>query len=238
MSKPKLIVNQPFGLGDIIYIQHILDVLSRKHRIILPVADEFKWIADYNKNPDIEIISKNDYAMNYDRFERDENYLPLRYATQHLYGLGPTDYSHDHTVMVDKYTWLGINPDDWCNFDFKYDEEKEDQLFKRLGLQEDSCYVLVNGNGGSSTVGREKTEIFVDSPLVVNMNFIDGFTLLDWRKVVSKCSVLHTISTSLVYLADLWCDEKTELFVYKRNNNPNTLHSIQPILRKKWNYVF
>lgn len=238
MSKPKLIVNQPFGLGDIIYIQHILSVLSHNHEVILPVADEFKWIAEYNKNPDIKIISKNDYPMNYDRFERDDHYLPLRYATQHLYGLGPTDYSHDHTVMLDKYTWLNIDASQWNTFDFNYNTQKEDQLYKELGLNDSSDYILVNGNGGSNTVGREKSEINVDHPLIIQMNFVDGYTLFDWRKVVSKCRALHTISTSLVYLADQWCGDNVELFVYKRNNNPNTLHSIQPILTKKWNYMF
>jgi hypothetical protein len=212
--------------------------LSEKYAIIFPVVDEYGWLVDYIKNPDITVVKKSNFPFNYDRFDRDSEYLPIRYATQHLHGLSPTDYSHDHTVMVDKYLWMGYDPKSWIDFNFHYNVDKENELFTKLGLKEGSDYVVVNGNGGSDAVGKESLSIQIDSDNIVEMTYVEGFTLMDWRKVIMHCKELHTISTSLVYLADQWCNETCELNVYKRNNNPNTLYTIQPIMTRNWNYVF
>lgn len=237
-DKPILVINQPFGLGDIIYIQALVSELSNDRHIVFPISDEFFWLSSYIENPDVTYVKRSEYNIDYDRFDRSDDYLPLRYATQHLYGLGPTDYSHDHTVMTDKYNLMGIDPKKWIDFKFNYQAQKEDDLFRHLGLEEDMVYTVVNGNGGSDSVGRVRRDIPVDSDHVIQMSFIEGFSLLDWRKVLSRCQEFHTISTSVVYLVDQWCSPECRLFCYERNNNPDTLNSIKPILTKNWNYVY
>jgi len=235
-----LIVNQFFGLGDIIYIQNLLHDLSSKHKIIFPIADDYYWIVDYlEKNQNISCIKKSQCAVNLENPFPDDSYLPLRWATQIYRGLGPNDYSHDHTVMEDKYLLLNKNPKDWINYQFKRNSKKENELYELLGSPTD--FIFLNNNFGSNVVGSGKSNIIIDrSKKIIELSFINGYTLFDWIKVIEMASEIHTISTSLVFLCDKYSNNSCKKVVYRRNNNNQTIDAIKNILTTGWefNYEF
>jgi len=235
-----LCVNQFFGLGDIIYIQTLLEELSKKYNITFPIADEYYWIVSYlTQNDNISYIKKSECSINLENPFPTDSYLPLRWATQIHRGLGPADYSHDHTVMEDKYLMLKRDPKEWINYQFTRNSKKENELYELLGSPTD--FIFLNNNFGSNIVGSGRSNIIFDSSKkVVELSFINGYTLFDWIKVIEMASEIHTISTSLVFLCDKYSNNLCKKVVYRRNNNNQTLDAIKNILTTDWefNYEF
>ena len=46
MTKPQLLIDQPAGIGDILWIQKIIKVLSQKYEVFHPVKDSISWMVD------------------------------------------------------------------------------------------------------------------------------------------------------------------------------------------------
>jgi hypothetical protein len=233
------LVNQYFGLGDVIYVQYLLGLFSSNEDIVFPIADEYFWITDYLQcNSKIRYIKKSECKVNLENPIPSHSYLPLRWATQIRYNLASNDYSHDHTVMEDKYLLFGVNPKHWVNYQFKRNLEKEQSLIKLLGLEDGKPITLVNNNFGSSVVGSGKSNIPVIGlgENTVEMSKIDGYTLFDWIGVIEKAESVHTVSTSLVYLVDKYSKPECNRNVYTRNNDPKSLDGIRNIMTSEWNY--
>ncbi len=55
---------------------------------------------------------------------------------------------------------------------------------------------------------------------VVELQYIDGFTLLDWCKVFEKAKSVYTINTSLNYIIDT-LDTSYERYVVVAHNEQN-----------------
>ena len=176
-----LIINQPFGLGDIIFLQGLVEKLRQDYNVIFPVADEYAWVKDYLERENVQFPKKSEVPINYEDANMREGYLPLRFATQVLRGLHPHDYSHDYTVMEDKYSLVEENPSIWRNFTIKRNLKKEQELINHLGLVRDD-YVFVNENYGSCAVGRGSINLDKVEGNVVNMSIIEGYSYdRDWE---------------------------------------------------------
>jgi len=223
-KKETLIVNQPFGLGDILYVQNICNHLSQTKRVIYPVSPEFMWITEYYKHLEVEYRNRDDFPIAYDDHEMKRGYLPLRFASQVIYSLWKWDFSHDATVMEDKYHLIGLDPQSWRETLWKRKEEKELELFNKLGLSEDEPYIIVNTMYGSATVGTGEAPIDLKDTgdkKIVNTSYVDGYTLLDWGLVYEKASEVHTVSTATCWVIDGVCSDKTKKFIYPRPNQPD-----------------
>jgi hypothetical protein len=233
-----LLVNQYFGLGDIIYVQTLLEDLSKNYNILFPIADEYYWIVPYLKsNQNINYIKKSQCSINLENPYPTENYFPLRWATQLHRKLSPTDYSHDHTVMEDKYLIFNKDPKSWIKHEFVRDYVKENELYELLGSP--TNFVLINNNFGSNTVGAGKSNISkLSEEKVVELSIKKGYTMFDWLKVVENAKEIHTISTSLVFLCDKYANEHCKKSVYIRNNNNQTLDALKNILITNWDFIY
>jgi hypothetical protein len=49
------------------------------------------------------------------------------------------------------------------------------------------------------------------------MDFIDGYTLLDWAGIIEKAETIHTVNTSLLYMLET-LNVTDQLHLYTRNN--------------------
>lgn len=226
-TQKSLIINQPFGLGDIIFVQNIINHFSKTRKIIFPVYDEYIWVKDYFLNDNVEYVKKSDFVIDYDNHIPTEDYLPLRFSTQLYRGLSKFDYSHDHTVMEDKYNYLNLNFKDWKNFTLLRNEKKESELCNLLGLH-DNDYCLVNENFGSDAVGSGKISIplsDIENKKIIKLQKINGFTMFDWCGVLEKCNEIHTMDTSFVWLVD-YLNFNQKKFIYFRSNNTLGLKNI------------
>jgi hypothetical protein len=227
-----VIINQPFGLGDIIFLQGLVEKLRQDHTIVFPVADEYAWVSYYLKRDNVHFPRRSEVAINYEDTTMREDYLPLRFSTQILRGLSPHDYSHDHTVMEDKYSLMKEHYRIWRDFPINRNLKKEKELVSYLGLDGDD-YVFINETYGSDSVGRGLINIQEVSKKTVRLSIIDGYTLFDWISVLEKCKQFHTVDTSVVWLID-FLQLPGKKVVYPRSLNTQSLKSV---ISKDWIFV-
>lgn len=227
----KLIINQPFGLGDIIFLQGLVEKLRQDNNIIFPVADEYHWVQDYLGRENVHFPARSQYPIDYEDASMREDYLPLRFSTQVLRGLAPHDYSHDHTVMEDKYSLMGYDYSIWRDFPLNRNLDKEDELIKDLGLQAND-YTFINEMYGSGAVGSGSINIPKQGKTVTLFRK-EGYTLFDWIGVLEKCKSFYTVDTSVVWLIDyLNLDGKKAMFSRSANTQ-----GIKKILSPDWELV-
>jgi hypothetical protein len=228
--KKKCIINQPRGIGDILFLEPLCRWLNEGYEITFPVEDSFYWIKDYI--PYVKWVKKSEFHMDYEKFSWgkicEHEYFPLRFANPIHRGLMPHDYSDQFNCMKDKYRLFGKDPEMWKDLKWWRDFEKEDLLFKKLGLEEDENYIFVNEE---SSLG--KTDIKVKSNLKkIYQAKIEGFTLLDWAKVIQMAKEIHTVNTSNFYLIETLPLRATELHMYGRVKEG--IAGIKDLMTKKW----
>lgn len=228
----ELIINQPFGLGDIIFLQGLVEKLRQDSSIIFPVADEYHWVQNYLGRENVQFPRRSQYPINYEDATMREGYLPLRFSTQVLRGLSPHDYSHDHTVMEDKYTLMSEDYSSWRNFPIKRNYEKEQELINHLGLNGND-YIFVNEMFGSQAVGQGHITLPDLEGKVVSLARVAGYTLFDWIGVLEKCKAFYTVDTSVVWLIDYLKLEGPKT-MFSRSTNTS---GIKKVISPDWELV-
>jgi hypothetical protein len=226
----RIIVNQYFGLGDILFIEPIYKYLNSDLglRVIAPIQDQYLWIKDHIKY--VDFVGISEFNMDYERFDfglfksttgeisEDTAYLPLRFSDQIFRDLRPHDSSASRYWMTDKYSVLGLNYNLWRNISLERNLEKEEQL-KSIVLNdlEGSEYDFCNSfyqNSLNINLDLE-SKVKRDVP-VISMSKIDGYTMVDWSGVIEGAKRVHTVSTSLLYMIQAIYQEGKEYHLYPR----------------------
>lgn len=235
------LIYQPLGLGDIFYVQPIVDhFISKGSTVYFPVSDiYFDLINEYIQPKEnlIWVRESDDYPMKafcgMSTIESvgDDAYIPLTFADRHITNCG---------FMAAKYHWLGIPVTDWRNnFQIIRNPEREQKLIDTYELHGD--YVLVNRAFGTNPRDRE---INFDTELPVHVMSMqqdkeNGFHIFDWIGALENANIIHTVGTSICYLADKFCTD-TELHIYERRDAwmPRTYHNeINLVYRnERWIY--
>jgi hypothetical protein len=220
-------INQPSGLGDILMCEPIArHYYNLGYKIIYWVREDYLWIRDYIKY--INFISINDNYTTSDEaiFSDEMIYLPV----MHKRLSNDADWVNGGW-LYDKYRVAKLDYNLWKTFDYTRNEEKENELFQKLGL-ENKDYILVNEY---SSVGRRKLNI--DSEYdIVYMSNIPEFTMLDWGKIIENAKEVHTVSTSIVFPA--FKMNHPNLTIYSRHHkNDSTISTIIDVFKSyKPNY--
>lgn len=210
-----VILNQPAGLGDLIFIQTIAnDFIRENHKVVIPVWNEHVVL---NKHfPNVTFISKDLLKINY---EEKKDYtvngariIPLRFAE----AIQKLPYKD---CMKAKYSLLGLDWNRWREMTWVRHPQHEHRLFSEvLGLQEGERYNLINTNFRFDNSGR--ANFTVNNGLKnVFMTVREGYTLLDWSKVIQQATQIHQVSSAMFYvceLLDLKCEEN---HLYVRRDN-------------------
>lgn len=241
INKKICVIKQPGGLGDIFYLQKLTHKLKNKYDIYWYVVSGYYWVKDYIK--DVNFLDK----------QSEEMYSPLRenqkfynvylnntpYENQEILYL-PTLFAHnllpDFKVMNSKYELAGINGDDWVDyFNFTRNHDKENKLFYDvLNLKDNEEYCFVTKNIGLG--GTNKLDINYQGKLrVVELEYIPGFTLLDWCKVVEKASEIHIADSSISLVVEKLSLSTDKLFLYTRRSG--NFSEIDYLFKKKFNLV-
>jgi hypothetical protein len=69
------------------------------------------------------------------------------------------------------------------------------------------------------------------------MEIIDGFTLLDWYKVLQNAKQIHTVSTSIIYMLEKMELNAEAVCIYIRKPEEQDLKNIDYILTDKHKYI-
>lgn len=246
-----IVVNQYFGLGDILFIEPIYRYLSDLGlKVIAPIQDQYIWIQDHIRFVDFRKMSGFD--MDYERFDfgilktltgeeiTDTAYLPLRFSDQIYRDLRPHDSSASRYWMTDKYSVLGLDYNKWSSIKLERNKEREKTL-KSIVLKDigDSEYDFCNSfyqnalNVGLNLESRVKREI----PLV-SMSKLEGYTIVDWSSIIEGAKKVHTVSTSLLYMIQAIHQEGKEYHLYPRLPEKG-FYTVEEFLPSYWtkNYI-
>lgn len=218
---------QTFGLGDIIFEQTVVRKIAKNSPILWGVEKHFCEGLS-RAYPDISFIDKErlniDYLSKEDRIEDGVRYIPFRFADQIL----KVPYSR---CMASKYEIFNMDCSTWKQQAmWTRDRQKEQALFDLLGLKEGQEYTLVNRFFG--------TQSQLVAPIAekgVEMCTIEGYSLMDWAKIIEQASVIRTVSTSLFYLLELLNLQAKEIHLYPRKPIETDFRNIDYLFTK--NYI-
>lgn len=220
----KLIVIQYFGLGDVVWCQTLVHNLSKCDMVIWPVeghlveglnrAYPLVFFVD-RKKFDVDYNNREDYVLDGVR------YLPLRWADTNA----KVPYRE---CMMEKYRTYGMDYHIWKQQAmWVRNKEKEDALYKHLGLEEGQEYTLVNRFFGTNSQ--------LVAPIQekgIEMCTIPGYSIFDWTKVICNASQVHTVSTSILFMLELLDLNTPEIHIYARKPIEQNFDTVSYIFEK------
>lgn len=226
------LIYQPAGIGDIFYtigIAHHYQKLG--YRIIWPVIKELVYLKEYISNIEFysedEDFPKKEYYISHSSEvikTEDFIFLPIHRSTDITKGL----------TMPSKYTISDV-PNTWRkDFIWNRDIEKENKLYKNLGLEENEPYILINQNFITTprTV-KFPMDIDVNDNKVIIMDYIDGYSVFDWAKVIEKAKGIITIDTCILFMIDKLKCSSEYFYCYTRNGTA-TYNELKDIFQTPW----
>lgn len=234
------LIYQPLGLGDIIWILPIVDVIIESgYTVYYPVGDVYyDMVSTYIEKKNLIWVRENDdfplkkYYRQYDIIENEnELYLPLTYADR---------YFPQCSIMISKYYLLSIPIGDWRkSFSLKRNINRERKLIDKYDLSGD--YILVNKSFGTEYQDRDLN--IVSTKKVHYMNVEEdrdnGFQLFDWILALENASEIHTVETSLCFLIDKYClNNEIHMYEKRKESEQNTFYKNINLLFRNPNWIY
>jgi hypothetical protein len=219
----KVIINQPFGVGDVLFLSPLVANLDIEHAV-WPVVDHYYWIKDYINIDNLTFVKSSEFdSTKYNDYVE----VPL----QHAHSLVP----QAEDCMEAKYMLLEADPELWRTLSFTRNKEKEEKLKQYLNINPEDKFIFVNNNFAGPEYNY-KIDIELQTDLkIIYQEYIDGFTLLDWCGVLEKAEEIHTVSTAIFFAIEALRLEKTPLHLYPRKPLDKDLSPIKTLINnKKW----
>lgn len=226
------LVNQFFGLGDIIFCQSLFS----HERVLWPVLPGY--VEGLNRAyPRHTFVDWNLLKLDYNRkdfYSLDGlEVIPLRWS----YEILKVPFT---MCMKSKYMLFQRDWQDWKrDAQWVWDMEKESQLMEQLGLEFGEPYTLVNTTFRADFSGKRTISLL--GPLakgmkVVEMKQLNGFSLFDWARVIENATEIHTVSTSIIYLMELLNLKAERVHIYLRRPDESNHKNYDYILQRH-NYI-
>jgi hypothetical protein len=223
--RENIVINQPFGIGDILFISPIVKKLD--YDVIWPVNDQYIWIKDYLNLSNTKFIKMSEYLSEpiYSLVDKVD-FLNAENILKSM--------DHKFDCMSAKYHYASEDISQWKTLSWDRNIDKESELYDKLNLKDGETYTLVNCNFASPEL-KYKIDINPsDSEKIIHMDYIDGYTLLDWGKVIENAKSFHTVSTATFYMVEFLNCKETELHLYPRYGIDANLNPIRPIISERW----
>ena len=218
----KVIINQPFGVGDILFLSPLVAQLEIE-QAIWPIVDHYYWIKDYISIDSLTFIKASEFnPLNY------KDYVEVPF--QHAHSLLP----QANDCMEAKYLLFNADLELWRTLTFNRNNERETQLKQHLNINSGDEFVFINNNFAGPEYNY-KVDIKPETSLrIVYQEYIDGFTLLDWCGVLEQSIEIHTVSTALFFVIEALNLENIPLHLYPRNPLDKDLSPIKTLISNKW----
>ncbi len=218
----KILIDQPFGIGDILFLSPLVKLIDAK-KIVWPVVDHYFCIKNYIEISNLQFIKQSEFnPISY----QDYNKIPFQFASY----LVP----QAQNVMEAKYMLVKANLELWRTLNFNRNKEKETELKKHLNIRYNDKFIFVNNNFAGPEYNY-KVNIQPQTNLkIIYQDYIDGFTLLDWCGVLEQAEEIHTVSTSLFFVVEALNLEKSPLHLYTRKPLDKDLSPIKTLISNKW----
>lgn len=230
------LIYQPCGIGDIFYSIGIARYYQKLgYRIIWPVIKELVYLKEYIfgiefYSEDENFPKKEYYISSSSEIIQTENFifLPIHRST---------DITKD-LAMPSKYIVSGVFNNWRENFIWYRNVEKENKLYYDiLNLKDNEQYIFINQNfiTPPRTI-KFPMNINIYDNKIINMDYIEGYNVLDWAKVIEKASGIVTIDTCIQYMIDkLNCN--SEYFYCYVRNGISTYNELKDIFQIPWVFL-
>lgn len=209
------LINQPSGLGDILFTQKIASYyISKGYNVIWPVLPQLEYVKEYLKQDGLEF---KDYTN-----QQFDLVLPLRTADRYFEG------SWQHA----KYKLVNLDWSDWAGYlkkSFYRNLQKESELQNHLNIQED--YTLVLRRYGTIPHCKFKDFEVKTDKRIIELDIIDGFTLFDWCGVIENASELWMVDSSVFYLIEILDIKAKVLQCFPRDGHTQNINGL---FNTKW----
>lgn len=213
-----MVINQPFGIGDIIFLEPMFRYYWNKEGVkpIVPVRDHLIWLADYIESADFRKLSKFDWGQYHVDSKEMEypDYFPARFANQIYRCKNQWDHSDAENMMLDKYRLAGLDPEIWTTIKLKFPFEKV------VAHPYGGAYILANTKCGVGEISVEEMAFrpYMDKFIIMH----DGAgTVIDWWQMMLHAHENHHVSTCTFFIMQAIYNEFKHVgpaFIYPRPN--------------------
>lgn len=220
-----MLVEQPFGVGDICYTQSLInDFISEGYEIIWPVQDHFvMWLNE--AYPKVKFIPASLIRPEMLEIKKDcevngMRILPIRFA-EHIMGR-PYKFH-----MVSKYE---LYEKDWRMWSRDAvptrNITKEKELRSSLGIVKGMKYNFVHTKFGSN--GQHHINISPNNDYPnIEMRMNDGFSFFHYCGVIESAEEIHSVSSGSLYLYGSLNLSASAVHIYNRTGIEKNLDYVR-----------
>lgn len=230
-----IVINQPRGLGDILFSMKAVLEFANGREIIWPVMSGMDSIGKHF--PGIKFVDWKELKINYDlNTEYESEYgrvIPLRFSDS----ICKVPY---YDCMKSKYLYFKNDWTLWKDIglvrDFSVELDLYLDVLGKHGIAEGEPYNLVNTIFRTDQSGGVK--INPDNGFKnVYMSEVKGFTLIDWSKIIENAEHIYTVGTSINYLIELLEVKAKSINLYVRRPDEVDFKNYEYILDKTKPYI-
>lgn len=212
--KKEIIINQFFGIGDILFIEPIMRYYFQQgHKVTVPILSKY---LDIQRNlPYINFVDKETFNIDYEEKEfietDDRIIIPMRWSMEYYNSLLKN-------TMLNKYKMVGIDLEEWRKLTWLRHRWRENKLKEVLGIKQGEKFNLINCNFYSFE--NRTINLNINNKLKnIEMKFIPTFNLLDWSGIIEEAENIYTVNTSIIFLLEVLELKAKEIHLYSRNVN-------------------
>jgi hypothetical protein len=219
----KIFVNQAFGLGDILFLSPLVKEIEKDDNIeevYWKIKDVFYWVKDYLEFDKVTFIKESDMGYPF------EAYLAINFEhSVHIV--------EGRDCMETKYNLVNAPLEIWRNISLKRNYKKEEELLQKLNIKKGDDFIFVNNNFGNPSL-KYSTDINPNVDCrIVPLEYVKGFTLIDWCSVLEQAKEIHSVSTSLYFVIEA-IGRTHGLHLYPRKPFDKDFTPIISLLHPKW----
>ena len=249
------LINQPCGLGDILFTIKIGNYFASKgFRVIWPVIPTYECLKNRIKTKGIEFYSAKENFPFKEVFLKlesqggcnivdleDVKYIPIRKADSFASSQSMFIENAEKTNMYTKYAMCGLDSSNWQDcFSINRNKEKENELYEKICGSKN--YHLVNNRYGSPPYWEVFISKKINTPKNlerVDMSLEHGYNIFDWIKIIENASKIDTVATSIPFILDK-LDLKCKPTIHTRNKSgyeaSNNINLMKEIYQKDYHY--
>ena len=231
--RPMVIINQPRGIGDIIFMLKAVEwIRDMGYRAVWAVEPAFMSIGKHA--PWVTFVPYTSLAYTSAGCDSVRELLhngaiiaPFRWSDTYM----AVKYCH---VMPAKYAMLGLDWHTWSTAGWERDSAAEERLVAALKLP--PKFALVNRRFTST--GRSQIALPPMRMPVVEQTVLQGFSAIDWVGVAERATEIHTVGTGTVFAIDALAAHLTpNLFLYPRKPAERDCGNYDYLLTRPWKVV-
>jgi hypothetical protein len=240
-----IVINQAAGLGDIIFIQPIMDrYIAAGFQVILPVIDRYYlMVSKYLKRDGVSYVHiDSDYPFK----SSFDNPNALNDGNYHYV---PLTYSHYYfpkaPLMVSKYLLTGTPLSDYRLSCPKIrDFKRELQLIDLMNPSNEPFILLSKLYGTPPNSSEREMKIDASGVKIIEIDYRDErqamYHPFDWIGLIQAAQSIHIVQGSISLITDMYAQPNTKLHLYDRvatGGSPQFFRNIEFVQRDpNWIY--